>query len=221
MDSESAAKRARVLAPKGSALNNPFRGLPLEALAIIKPMAKSWSPTPSAMVIKQADLDIYYSSWDDHMIVYVRAVLRFNLPGAASLHFLLPHEVDERVAVHYPLGRVIRRRELKFRRYIQRLRKGGILNNPFRELPNDVLATIRHMARRGPTPSALAIKQAEIEIAYHPSGDMMRVYVGEAARFIPYAFTRNQSVLIFLLPHIVDDMIVEHSPLGRVVRRAD
>ena len=146
------------MAPKGSKLNNPFRMLPRGVMAIIKPMTKSWTPTPSALAIKQADVSTDYHGWGDHLEVY--------MPQQPFIrYYLLPHRVDERVMVHYPLGRVVPRRELKFRKYIQGLRKGSALNSPFRMLPSEVLANIKAMKsdKHPPTQTALLIKDLNFD----------------------------------------------------------
>ena len=162
------------MAPKGSALNNPFRMLPRGVMAIIKPMTKSWSPTPSARAIKQADVWTDYHGLGDHLEVYTRHT------GVHRSYYLLPHRVDERVVQHYPLGTVFSKWDLKDLKRMGvewqatwiRLRKRhsffdtrvlmgmfaddpgfmarflkreSVLNNPFRMLPPEVMANIKAM----------------------------------------------------------------------------
>ena len=66
---EPPTKRICLVAPKGSALNNPFRMLPSDVLANILSMTKGWTPTPSALAIKEAGMRC---DWDGgYLMAYV------------------------------------------------------------------------------------------------------------------------------------------------------
>ena len=128
---------------------NPFRRLPQELVELIKAMSTTWVPTPSALAIKQTELDIDYHGLGNHMIVYPCAdnAQFISRDAPYARYYLLPHLVDDVMLAHYPLGRVLSRSDVRLRKYIQRLRKGSALNNPFRMLPSDVMVNIQAMTK--------------------------------------------------------------------------
>jgi len=63
---EPPTKRARLLAPKGSKLNNPFRMLPPEVLTNIKDMkSDKHKPRPTALLIKELN----FVREDNHLVI--------------------------------------------------------------------------------------------------------------------------------------------------------
>ena len=138
-----------IVATQKSIANNPFRMLPSNVLDQIKVLARTWSPTPSALAIKQAYLYIDYNGWG-HMVVNLRPDCAHFIPGPRvgldpqrvyTRHYLLPYLVDSDIHSGEYLGRVLSDNEVVLRRMRRNPATSGT-----RELHSRWLEVQREMA---------------------------------------------------------------------------